>query len=253
MTLRAYRYQDGFSDKHSDSMYNKNIREQKAKKIISILSDYYRSKLKNLCVLDIGSSTGFISYYISNYFREVVGIDIDKPAVKFAKKQRKRDNARFVIGDSMNLSFYSSSFDIVICAHIYEHVPDSSRLMEEIYRVLKNRGICFFAAGNRLNFMEPHYKLPLLSVIPMPVAHLYLRLMKRGNFYYEKHLTYWELKRLASRFEVIDYTLKIIKNPEQFNADEMLNPGTLKAKLAFSFVRFCYILSPTYIWILLKR
>ena len=40
----------------------------------------------------------------------------------------------------MKLSFKENSFDIVICTHVYEHVPNSKKLFDEIYRVLKPGG-----------------------------------------------------------------------------------------------------------------
>ena len=49
---------------------------------------------------------------------------------------------------------------------------------------------------------------------------------------YENLLSLRNLKILVSKFEVIDYTLKVIKNPTKYSADEMLkeNTYTLKSK-----------------------
>lgn len=96
----------------------------------------------------------------------------------------------------MKLKFASESMDIIISSHVYEHVPDSKQMMKEIYRVLKPDGFCFFAAANRLMWNEPHYHLPLLSIFPKRIAHLYLRVLGKGNHYYETHLTYWGLKTI---------------------------------------------------------
>jgi SAM-dependent methyltransferase len=140
----------------------------------------------------------------------------------------------------------------VVCNHVYEHVPDAKRLLDEIYRVLKPGGVCYFAAGNRLNLIEPHHRLPLLSVMPKPLAHLYLRLLRNGNRYHETHLTLWGLRRLVSSFAVVDYSIPIIKHPERFAASEMVRPGTLRQKIAASVLSTAYWLCPTYIWVLRK-
>ncbi len=152
----------------------------------------------------------------------------------------------------MKLPFADSCFDVLICAQIYEHVPNSSTLLSEIHRVLKRGGICYFSAGNRLSINEPHYRLPFLSVIPRPLAHLYLRLAGRGTFYYEKHLSYWGLKALVRRFEIIDYTSRIVMDPELFHAGYMIRPGTLKARLARLVLRTAYWAFPGYVWLLRK-
>jgi ubiquinone/menaquinone biosynthesis C-methylase UbiE len=152
----------------------------------------------------------------------------------------------------MDLPFADASFDIVVCSHVYEHVPDSGKLMKEIYRVLRPGGICFFAAGNRLRLVEPHYRLPLLSVLPPPLADRYLAISGKGSRYEEKHLTYWSLKRLVSGFEVLDYTTRIIQNPEKYSATDLCKPGSLKQKLAILFSRLAYGLVPTYVFLLKK-
>ncbi len=251
--MTSYKYQYGFSEAHPDSMYDAGMREQKANKMSSVLGDFYSGKLETLALLDIGCSTGIISNRLSKSFGKVVGIDIDEKAVKHATENYRSDNLMFCIQDSMCLGFPERSFDAVICAHVYEHVPDYNRLISEIHRVLKHGGVCYFAAGNRLNIIEGHYKLPLLSIIPKPLAHLYLRALKKGNFYYENHLTLWGLRKLVSQFEIIDYTLKIINNPQKYYATEMFQHGSFKQKTAIWILKSAYWLCPTYIWLLRKK
>ena len=60
--------------------------------------------------------------------------------------------------------------------------------MDEIHRMLKPGGVCYFSAGNRITLIEAHHKLPLLSVIPKKLAHYYLRIFTEHN-YFENHLT----------------------------------------------------------------
>ena len=208
-------YQDGFSEAHADAMYDYDGRRKKARTILAVLQDFFQRDLDSFSLLDIGTSTGIIDSYLADHFGVVVGVDIDRQAVTFAKKHHKRRNLDFALADAMELPFPDSSFDVLICAQIYEHVPNSTRLMSEVYRVLRPGGVCYFSAGNRLNINEPHYGLPFLSIIPRSLAHLYLRLAGRGTFYYEKHLTYWGLRKLVREFEITDYTQAVVERPEQ--------------------------------------
>lgn len=232
---------------------NRQNREKKAKTMIAVLSDFLGSNFQSLSVLDIGTSTGIIANYLSKYFGKVIGIDIDAPAIEYARNNFIKENLAFEIGDSMNLNFSQNMFDVVICAHVYEHVSDADRLIKEIHRVLKPAGVCYFAAGNRLNIKEPHYHLPFLSIIPRQLAHVYLKMTGKGYFYHEKHLTYWGLKRIVRDFERIDYTTRVIANPQFFNADYKIKPGTNKSILAKLIVRYAYWLCPGYIWLLRKN
>lgn len=247
------KYQNNFSKIYPDSsLHDFTIRQQKAKKTISVLEDYL-GNLKSFSALDIGCSKGLMTQLYAEKFNKVVGIDIDKPAVEFAIENNSRANLQFYVKDSLNTGFEDQLFDVVICTHVYEHVPDSRKLMSEIYRLLKPGGVCYFAATNRLQLVECHYHLPLLSVIPKPLAHIYLRVFKKGDFYYEKLLTLRGLRRLVSGFIVIDYTLRVLKEPEKFYATEVITPGSFFQKLASALLKIAFWISPSYIWLLQKK
>ena len=244
-------YQNNFSVKGT-GVFDAKGRQRKAHTTVTILKDYCRLPLGELSLLNIGGSAGIIDEYLSAFFKDVVSIDIDEQAIEHAKNNFKKDNLKFEIGDAMNLQFCDRSFDVVICSHVYEHVPCSARMMEEIYRVLKPDGVCFFAAGNRLMWNEPHYNLPLLSVMPRFLAHSYVRMAGKADFYYEKHLAFWGLQKLIKDFDCTDYTLKIIQDPVAYGIDYMLNPGSIKAKLAELVAKYFIWLCPGYIWLLRK-
>lgn len=246
-------YQSDFSSK-MPSMYDAPSRERKAKTIVAVLSDFFAGQhpLGEYVVLDVGASTGIIDHYLCGYFKQVSGVDIDSQAITHAKTQYKRDNLEFFEGDAMNLQFPDGSFDIVICSQVYEHVPDSRRMMNEIFRVLKPSGVCYFSAGNRLNLIEPHYRLPLLSVLPKSLAHVYLNLTGKGKYYYEEHLGYWGLRKLTKAFFCHDYTIKMVNNPTSFGLEYLFDSESLVGRMARFGVNYFYWAFPNYIWLLQK-
>lgn len=244
-------YQQGFS-KNSTVVYDTVARERKARTMIAILEDFIVKPLKECHLLDVGGSTGIIDNYLSTFFYKVIGIDIDDSAISHARNTFNKVNLEFKVEDAMNLSFSDESFDVVICSHVYEHVPDADKMFSEIYRVLQKGGVCYFSAGNRLMINEPHYNLKFLSLLPRPLAHLYLRILGRGSYYYEKHLTYWGLKSLTNKFLRIDYTAKVVTNPTKYFTDYMLTPHGVKYKAAKVVLKYFYWVSPGYIWLLQK-
>ncbi|MGO9120357.1 MAG: class I SAM-dependent methyltransferase [Desulfomonilaceae bacterium] len=247
-------YQLGYSEHFAEFQFDRARQGHKAEKILSVLEDFYGglNSLSTLTLLDLGCSAGLMTRAYSERFFRTVGIDIDVPAVKYAAENFSSEKLEFVVADAMNTGFSSGSFDVVTCTHVYEHVPDSNRLMEEIHRILKKGGICHFTAQNRMSVIEPHYGLPLLSVLPKSMAHWYLRILGKGKLYYENHLTLGELRRLVAEFECHDYTAEIIRDPVQYHATELLTPGSLKQKLALGLTQMLYFLCPTYVWILKK-
>ena len=45
--------------------------------------------------------------------------------------------------DITKIDVETETFDIIICFHILEHIPDDKKAMQELFRVLKKGGKCF--------------------------------------------------------------------------------------------------------------
>ncbi len=244
-------YQLNYS-KIRPSVFDSDARARKAFTIVKVCQDFLGTDdLSELSLLDVGSSSGIIDDVLADYFGSVHGIDIDEPAMQFAQEKFSKPNLHFAAGDAMQLQHASDSFDVVVCSHVYEHVPDASKMFAEINRVLKPGGFCYFSGNNRVMLMEPHYKLPFLSLLPRPLAHQYMRLTGRGDYYHEQHVSYWALKRLCGSFQIHDYSAKIIDKPEKFGADYMLKPGSTKWRMANFVARNLKWATP-HIWLLQK-
>ena len=56
-----------------------------------------------------------------------------------------------VKADITDLPFESNSFDIIFCNHVLEHIPDDTKAMEELYRVMKKGGMGVFQIPQDLN------------------------------------------------------------------------------------------------------
>ena len=232
----------------------KNIdgRTQKFEKIISVLQDFH-PRTQSLKCLDIGCSSGIITSLLGNHFQMSIGMDIDQEAIESAEKHSSSACVHFLIADSMVLPFHDNSLDAIVCNHVYEHVPEAQQMINEIYRVLKEDGFCYFSAGNKYMIIEGHYGLPFLSWLPKPIAHRYLKITRKGGFYYEEHLPLRGLRRLVKKFRVCDYTLPIIQNPEKFFATDLFAPKSFLYKSIRLLAPYFYPWIPTYIWVLTKK
>ena len=234
------------------SVFNTERRHRKAETIVRVCQDFANPRrLAELQMLDIGSSSGIIDNYLADHFGHVTGIDIDEAGMQHAQEKFDRENLRFLHDDAMQLDIEDNSFDVVVCTQIYEHVPDATAMFSEIFRVLRPGGFCYFAGNNRLMVMEPHYHLPFLSVVPRSLAHKYLRLAGKGDYYHEKHFTYWTLKKMCRAFTITDYSSRTIAEPEKFAVDYMVPPGSLKWRVANTMATYARWATPM-IWILQK-
>lgn len=56
-----------------------------------------------------------------------------------------------VKADICNLPFKENEFDVILCNHVLEHIPDDTKAMQELYRVLKVGGMGIFQIPQDLN------------------------------------------------------------------------------------------------------
>lgn len=131
-----------------------------------ILKEYFGSKIvylehlsrynfvknfirKKNYVLDLGCRIGDGTYILKDLCKIIVGVDIDKKALDYAKNYYFAENIRYFISDACNLSFKSNSFDVVVSLEVIEHILNQDRFLLEIKRVLKNNGIAIISTPNR--------------------------------------------------------------------------------------------------------
>jgi SAM-dependent methyltransferase len=222
-------------------------RRKKAQKIIRVLRHYLgRADLTGLTVLDLGCSTGFIADELGRAGGRVVGVDIDEPGLAAAGRRFGR-GAAFLCADGAALPFPDGSVDVIVFNQIYEHVVDPEAVMREIHRILSPAGVAYLGLGNRMQVVEPHYKLPLLSWLPYGLADRYMRAAGKGERYYERFRTRPGLRRLCRGLQVWDYTYTVLCQSGDFAADDMV-----PARLAGAPPQFWKALTPfipTYIWL----
>ena len=112
-----------------------NKKYKKSMKIISILSEF--KDLPNSRVLDVGCGKGLISKTFVNNCREIISVDIED-------KRLTREGYKFELVKDEKLPFEDNSFDIVISNQVIEHVNNQDIHINEVCRVLKKDGVCYF-------------------------------------------------------------------------------------------------------------
>jgi len=246
-------------------------RRRKARKLIAVLAHFLGRdqhgprSLAGLRVLDVGCSAGFICDELAAAGAEVTGVDIDAAGLRRARARFAR-RARFVQADGLALPLADGAVDLVVANHIYEHVSDADTLVAEVRRVLAPDGVAYLGLGNRLGFMEPHHRLPLLSWLPPGLADRYLRAAGRGEHYYERYRTRAGLRRMlaAAGLGAWDYTVPVLLAPEAFQAEadvprlpgplgRLPRPGAATSRLPATtwawLARAALPLAPTYLWV----
>jgi ubiquinone/menaquinone biosynthesis C-methylase UbiE len=105
-------------------------------------------------MLDAGFGTGVYSLTLETRVKQIIGIDLDKEKVEFIKKNAGFSNVQFEEMDITNLGFSDSSFDLILCSDVLEHIRNDGLAFSELARVLKSGGtliltIPFLSKGNK--------------------------------------------------------------------------------------------------------
>ena len=94
-------------------------------------------------VLDVCTGTGDLVYYMDklNPNLDLTGVDFSEKMLEIAReKQGDKKNIRFFIADGRELPFEDNSFDVVTIGFGLRNIKNYERVVDEIKRVLKNRG-----------------------------------------------------------------------------------------------------------------
>jgi 2-polyprenyl-3-methyl-5-hydroxy-6-metoxy-1,4-benzoquinol methylase len=127
-------------------------------------------------VLDIGCGRGEFAIWAAGQGCEVVGIDYSSAAIKIANKALSNQSdaiqkkVKFKKMNLNNLEFKNSSFDLVICTEVLEHIypEEQERLLKQIKSILNPDGYLFVHTSPSKWFMDFTYRFwcyPIGSLI----------------------------------------------------------------------------------------
>jgi 2-polyprenyl-3-methyl-5-hydroxy-6-metoxy-1,4-benzoquinol methylase len=110
----------------------------------------------NLQILDAGSGwANYADLMATRNGAQVVKVDLSEVAIARLAQSSHSPNVQMVVGDLTSLPYKDSSFDLVICSQVLEHIPDDVTALRELARVLKPGGQLVVAVPNCLRDMAP--------------------------------------------------------------------------------------------------
>ena len=106
---------------------------------------------KDSQILDVGTNIGTLPNLMSKAdWKNVFGIDVTKNAIGFGKKKYPKISKNLIAYNGEKIPFKNNSFDVVTSFDVIEHIPKPSKILDEIYRVLKPNGIFIFQTPNKI-------------------------------------------------------------------------------------------------------
>ena len=116
-------------------------------------------------VLDVACGTGEISGRLARAWpgTEITGIDVHEPHLALARERHAdlEERVRFLPGDAYALDFPDDHFDLALCRHLLQAVPEPERILDEMRRVVK--------PGGRLHVVSEDYGMMHFHPTPVDV------------------------------------------------------------------------------------
>lgn len=142
-------------------------------------------------MLEIGCGAGLLCFELARSTQMVVGIDISRFVLDFANRVKDSlhcGNVFFQQGDAEHLAFGDSTFDLVVCSEVLEHVLEPQRVLAEVRRITRPAGFVILTTPCAVSFSDVCMKLVRLirsSIESEKDVHFdkktYLALQRQGE------------------------------------------------------------------------
>ena len=171
---------------------------------------------KDVKILDVGCNYGSLIYnlYALGY-HNVFGVEIDKSALEKGKISYPRISDNLYTHEAGNLPFGDGIFDVVLMFDVIEHIPDVQVFLKnEVFRILKKRGVFIFQTPNK----------------PMNILWVYLDNKSFKVEWWKEHCslqTFWGLKKLLFSAGFNNIVI------EKYNVWTEHNKNKVKKKLGY--------------------
>jgi 2-polyprenyl-3-methyl-5-hydroxy-6-metoxy-1,4-benzoquinol methylase len=130
-------------------------------------------------VLDVGCSSGYLARPLVERGCTVIGIERDPNAAEAAREVCKE----VLVGDVevMALPFESSSFDVILCGDLIEHLREPEQFLVRVHRYLRGGGRLVLSTPNvanwtmRLSLLGGRWRYTERGILDRTHLHLFTR------------------------------------------------------------------------------
>lgn len=215
----------GWSERKQRQVVSQKIEGETGRQEVEILSRCTHLDGKKL--LDVGSGFGEIIAFTGMQGGVVFGIEPEQARIEIGKMRLALNGVAGNIckGVGENLPFQDSTFDIVTCYTVLEHVQNPTAVLRGMVRVLKAGGMLRIKAPTYLWPFESHYCIFYPPLLPERLSRLYLRLRGRNPLFID-----------GINYTTLHSTLKVlkelgIKNYRNLAEDKICEPESIESRM----------------------
>lgn len=175
--LEHMRWRADFADWRQKRLWQENYQTDAVKQVRAAQKTGASGNAPNTArVLDLGAGMGGFAVAMQRAGERIVAFDYNFAYCEITRTRGQRYdlNVAALVGAGEALPFASSSFHIVTCWDVLEHVQQPEELLGEIARVLDKEGVAFMTVINRYALVDPHYHLRFVNYLPRPLGEKYI-------------------------------------------------------------------------------
>ncbi len=153
-------------------------------------TDFFSKELK---VLHFAPEQAFYSRFKKQKNLDYTTTDLESPLAD-------------VKADICNLPFENDAYDVILCNHVLEHIPDDTNAMQELYRVLKPGGMAILQIPQDLSREKTFEDNSITDKKERAkIFGQYDHVRVYGRDYFDK------LRTIGFKVDEVDYTAKLSK------------------------------------------
>ena len=109
-------------------------------------------------ITDIGCGCGRNLVYSSKYADKLIGVDLSRRSLDFAKKFIQSKNLELLLGNNLKIPLNDNFSDLVISDGVVHHTGDTIKAFNECIRILKPGGFLYLAIYKKYRYYPYIYK-----------------------------------------------------------------------------------------------
>lgn len=177
-------------------------------------------RLEGLKILDIGCGMGqFTLYCAQQGAQQVIGADISKKMIEFAKKQNNHIKTEFICSAVEDLSFKNESFNLVVSSLVLHYVKNYREVISNIHKILDVSGIFIFSMEHPMvtsqNPMQGWIYDELGKKIHWPVDCYSEESERKQSWFIDNVIKYHrKMETIINELIKVGFQIECIKEPE---------------------------------------
>ncbi|MDD5738602.1 MAG: class I SAM-dependent methyltransferase [Candidatus Pacebacteria bacterium] len=171
------------------------IRKEGGKHPKHRILNYHQFFLENILsqsrVLDVGCSSGELTFDLAKKARKVVGIDLNEKYLQKAKQKNNAHNIEYILGDGASYDF-KEKFNFAVLSNVLEHIEKREDFLKKISSI-----------ADKILIRAPLLTRDWLSVYKKETGVWY-KLDKTHFIEYTKEQFIWEIEKAGLKIEKME-------------------------------------------------